>query len=308
MAGRLLDDDPEQALAHARAARAMADRIGVVREAAGLACYACEQWTEALAELRAARRITGRPDHLAVMADCERALGRPERALTYADDPQVPGLPQDERVELIIVLAGARSDLGQHDAAVLTLQDPAQRTSASRPWAVRLWYAYAEALLNAGRDDQAREWFGRVAGADELGETDAGDRVLALDGVVLEDLQEHEDELEDGLPDAELAEYISRTYTARPGSVPSSPSRPTPEVEPPAPVVTEEQGSSVAPRAPLAPVFRSGVASSVEPVTAEAPASQEPSGHRDGAAAEGPPGADGEQEDEGGAGALTLFD
>lgn len=214
--GQLLDDDPEQALAHARAARALAARIGVVREAVGLAAYAGGQWAEALSELRAARRITGRPEHLAVLADCERALGRAERALGYADDPDVPGLPQDERVELIIVLAGARADLGQLDAAVLTLQDASRRTVAKRPWAVRLWYAYADALLGAGRQGEAREWFARTAEVDVEGETDAGDQVLLLDGVVFEDFGHDDAQAErDVQPDEGLATYIRQTYTGK---------------------------------------------------------------------------------------------
>lgn len=210
MTGRLLDEEPEQALAHARAARALAGRVGVVREAAGLAAYAAGEWAEALSELRAARRITGRPEHLGVFADCERALGRPERALAYADDPQVGELSQDERVELVIVLAGARRDLGQADAAVLTLQDPARRTTGKRPWAARLWYAYADALLHAGREEQAREWFAQVAAVDVDGETDAGDRLLALDGVVLEEPDDEDlDERQDLLDEAQLADLVS---------------------------------------------------------------------------------------------------
>jgi hypothetical protein len=233
--GELLDVDPGQALAHARAARAMAGRVAVVREAAGLAAYAAEEWSEALAELRAARRISGRPDHLAMFADCERALGRPERALGYADDPDLPRLSQEERVELVIVLAGARRDLGQYDAAVLTLQDPARRTAAARPWAPRLWYAYADALLAAGREEEARTWFSKTAGADAEGETDAVDRLLALEGVVLEGLDgdENGDGDESGdrgggegadrpdLPsDAELADYVRGMAAPRGGADP----------------------------------------------------------------------------------------
>jgi hypothetical protein len=184
VAERLLDEDPKQALAHARAAVALAGRVGVVREAAGLAAYAAEEWTEAIAELRAARRITGGAEHLAVIADCERALGRPERALALLDDPAVPQLEQTARVELVIVAAGARRDRGEVDAAVLLLQGPAKATSKRRPWAIRLWYAYADALLAAGRAE-ARDWFAAVVDLDADGQTDATDRLLDLDGVVL---------------------------------------------------------------------------------------------------------------------------
>ena len=220
--GRTLDDDPQEALAHARAARAMAGRIGMVRQASGLAAYAAGEWNEALSELRAARRITGRPEHLSVMADCERALGRPERALAYAEDPAVPGLPSDDRVELVIVVAGARRDLGQLDAAVLTLQDPARRTTGNRPWAARLWYAYADALAAAGRTDQARSWFEKVVQIDPDGQTDAGDRLLELDGIVLDD-EADEADLTDagddatGLTDDELAAYVAEAFP-RPAS------------------------------------------------------------------------------------------
>ena len=187
-AGRLFDDDPQLALAHARAAGALAGRLAVVREAVGLAAYAAGEWTEALAELRTARRISGRADHLAVMADCERALGRPERALALLDDPDVSKLAQATRVELVIVVAGARRDLDQADAAVLLLQGPARATTVRRPWASRLWYAYADALLNAGREDESREWFAKAAEHDGQGETDAMDRLLQLDGLVIDDL------------------------------------------------------------------------------------------------------------------------
>jgi tetratricopeptide (TPR) repeat protein len=189
VAGRLIDEEPEAALSHARAARALAGRVGAVREAAGLAAYRAGEWAEALSELRTARRISGDVSHLAVMADCERALGRPERALAYGDDPGVGALEQDGRVELVIVLAGARRDLGQVDAAVVQLQEPARRTKPNRPWAARLWYAYADMLLAAGQETSAREWFAAAADVDADGQTDAEERLLELDGVVVEDLQ-----------------------------------------------------------------------------------------------------------------------
>ena len=73
-AGKLMDTDPEQALVHARYARHRASRIGAAREANGLCAYQMGEWTEALSELRAARRMGGGPGHIAIMADCERCL------------------------------------------------------------------------------------------------------------------------------------------------------------------------------------------------------------------------------------------
>ena len=207
MAGRLMDDDPQAALPHARAARALAGRIGAVREAAGLVAYASGEWSESLSELRAARRITGAPDHLPVMADCERALGRPERALLVAEDPQVSGLSPAARVEMLIVVSGARRDLGQADAAVVTLQVSALDARPLRPWTARLRYAYADALLEAGREDEARDWFARTVDADDDGQTDAEERLLALDGIVVEDLLEgtHHDGETENLPSVGFA-------------------------------------------------------------------------------------------------------
>jgi len=55
-----LAGDPEQAYRYAQAARRIAARIGVVREVNGITAYQTGRWAEALAELRAARRLTGR--------------------------------------------------------------------------------------------------------------------------------------------------------------------------------------------------------------------------------------------------------
>ena len=80
-AGLLIDSEPKTAYEHTLAARARASRLAVVREAVGEAAYAAGEYTEALAELRAAKRMNGAQDYVAIMADCERALGRPDRAL-----------------------------------------------------------------------------------------------------------------------------------------------------------------------------------------------------------------------------------
>ncbi|MEO6712521.1 MAG: hypothetical protein ABIM89_03715 [Mycobacteriales bacterium] len=176
-AGILLEDDPKTAYKHAMFAKALGGRIGVVREAAGIAAYHAGEFSVSLAELRAARRITGDFSHLPLMADCERALKRPDRALAVAADPDAKRLPKASQVELAIVCSGARRDMGQADAAVVSLQGPDLDADVVAEWSVRLWYAYAEALLAAGRKDDARQWFEAVASIDDEEETDAADRL-----------------------------------------------------------------------------------------------------------------------------------
>ncbi|MCO1578006.1 hypothetical protein M8C13_19835 [Crossiella sp. SN42] len=202
MTGRLIDEEPERALAHARFARRKASRIGLVREATGLAAYHAGEWSEALAELRAARRMTGSSAHLAVMADCERALGRPERALELARSTEAKALSAEEAVELRIVAAGARRDLGELDAAVVALQGPDLDVKRRDPWSARLFYAYADNLAAAGRNDEAIQWFISAAEVDDDGETDAAERAIELGAgpVVPVDVEDVDGD-EDGVSD-----------------------------------------------------------------------------------------------------------
>jgi tetratricopeptide (TPR) repeat protein len=188
-----LADDPQAAYEHAQAARRLAARVGIVREACGIAAYRAGQWPEALTELRTARRLTGRGGYLPMMADCERALGRPDRALAIINDPAVQNLERGVQIELRIVESGIRRDEGRAAAAVVALQVPELTDGRERPWSARLFYAYADALLDAGREQDAREWFGRAAAADQAGETDAEERFDSLDPVVIEDFGAEDD-------------------------------------------------------------------------------------------------------------------
>ena len=107
----LIDEDPKEALAHAKAARDHAGRIAVVREHTGIIAYRTGHWQEALSELRTARRIGGGPGMLSLMADCERGLGRPERAIEMLNSEYVKDLDETALAELRIVVAGAHEDM-----------------------------------------------------------------------------------------------------------------------------------------------------------------------------------------------------
>ncbi|MFD9331461.1 hypothetical protein [Streptomyces sp. NPDC060065] len=195
MVARLIDEDPEGAYGYSKVALRLASRVAAVREAAGFAAYASQKYSEALAEFRAARRMTGGVDLWPVMADCERGLGRPEKALDMAGAPEVHKLDKAGQVEMRLVAAGARRDMGQIEAAIVTLQSPELASNSTQPWTARLRYAYADALLAAGREGEAREWFAKAIESDKDGSTDASDRLAELDGVEFVDaLVEDEDE------------------------------------------------------------------------------------------------------------------
>ena len=169
------DSEPELAHEHAQAAVRHAGRVAVVRETAGYAAYRVGKYEIAIKDLKAAFRINGDISIWPVLADCERGLGKPRKALELAGAPEAKKLQKEQAIELRIVAAGARRDLGEFEAAVVTLQTNDLNTE-NDSWAVRLRYAYADALDAAGRKDEARKWFAKCAAIDVDEVTDASER------------------------------------------------------------------------------------------------------------------------------------
>ena len=193
-AATFLEDDPDRALEHAEHAARRAGRVAGVREALGLVRYRRGEFADALREFRTARRLSGSHHLLPYMVDCERGLGRPDRALELASSPEAARLAEADNIELAIVVSGVRRDLGQARAAVVGLRIPALQRATTQPWAARLFYAYADALLATGDEAQAREWFAKAVDADASGETDAAERLDEIDGVVMTDLLDGQDD------------------------------------------------------------------------------------------------------------------
>ncbi|WP_028659999.1 tetratricopeptide repeat protein [Nocardioides insulae] len=180
-AGLLIDEDPELAYQHAKAAKNRAQRIAVVREALGEAAYAAGHYAEALSELRAAKRMNGATAYIPIMADCHRALGQPEQAIRLAQNPSVRNFVPEAKAEMTIVEAGARRDLGQLDAALRTLELAPLQHKSRAAWVVRLRYAYADTLVAAGRPTEALTWFHRTHAIDSDQITDAESRAAELE-------------------------------------------------------------------------------------------------------------------------------
>ncbi len=200
-----LAEDPQQAYRYARQARDLAARVGVVRETCAIAAYQAEDWAGALAEFRAARRLTGRTTYLPLMADCERALGRLDRALDLVTGADARGAEPATRIELRIVESGIRRDQGLPEASVAALHGSELEDPRTRPEFARLYYAYADALLHAGREEEALDWFGRAARADVDEETDAAERYEELDEFSFDDLADEDapDPSDDSEPDSD---------------------------------------------------------------------------------------------------------
>ena len=179
----MVNGDITTARAHIEAARRRAGRVSAIREAAAIAAYADGDFSVALAELRAVRRMSGGIMYAPMIADCERGLGRPQKALDYIRAINAPSMDTDTRIELLLVAAGARADLGQVEAAVVTLQVPELTRLPPGTTRARLQYAYSDLLSRAGRSSEAWEWMERAAGSDLDGATDAAERCEELAGI-----------------------------------------------------------------------------------------------------------------------------
>ena len=192
----LIEIDPELAYSHAEAAKRRAARLSIAREALAETAYAAGRYDVALAEFRALRRMTGSPDYLAVLADCERALGRPEAALRLVKEGEQAVTDPALLIELRIVQAGARADLGQRPEALRLLADQIEspRGAVPKPSQARLRYAYAALLLEQGDTAAAEQWFTAAERIDPDG-TDALDRLDEINGTVLiTDFDDEDDE------------------------------------------------------------------------------------------------------------------
>lgn len=177
---RLERGDPGGAANEAAKAKALAARSGAIREVLGLALYGQGRWKEALAEMQAYRRITGRRDQNHIIADCFRALGQPARAVPLAEETlAAPRVPLAAKAEAVIVAASALADMRRFDQALGLLRRVKTRDDVVSPEVLRVWYVTADILERAGRRDDARREFRKILRHDAA-LFDVAERVAAL--------------------------------------------------------------------------------------------------------------------------------
>ncbi len=194
MVSILHDQDPELAHQHALAAAERAGRIGMVRETVGVTAYGVGDFALALRELLTHRRISGSNDQIPLMVDCERGLGRPERGLELGREVDRSKLAPEVRVNLAIVMSGARLDLNQNELALAELQIPELNPEKVFDYSAPLFHAYAETLEVLGREEESKRWRKLAERAQQ-----------AYSGY-----REPEDEIFSVLEEIEIPEYVEK--------------------------------------------------------------------------------------------------
>ncbi|HEV8420699.1 MAG TPA: tetratricopeptide repeat protein, partial [Actinomycetota bacterium] len=160
-------------------AKNLAPRSGAVREILGIALYRAERFRDALRELQAYRRMSGRQDQNHLIADCYRALGAPEKAVEPAREALKARLPDDVRAEAAVVGASALADLGRFTEAMSMLRASPTSERLSRDFDLRVWYVMGDVLERAGRRGEAAAEFRRIVRHD-AGAFDAAERLARL--------------------------------------------------------------------------------------------------------------------------------
>jgi tetratricopeptide (TPR) repeat protein len=173
-------DDPRGAVPEAEKAKALAPRSASVREVLGMAYYGLGRWQEAITELKAFKRMSGRPDQNHLIADSLRGLGRPVEAVPLAEELlRDRRAPNEAKAEAVIVAASALADQERFPEALALLARAKTRADVAEDYTLRLWYVRGDILARAGRDDEAATEFRKVMRHDPSA-FDAAERLAEL--------------------------------------------------------------------------------------------------------------------------------
>jgi tetratricopeptide (TPR) repeat protein len=159
--------------------KGLAPRSAAAREILGISQYRRGRFREALRELQAYRRMSGRSDQNHLIADCHRALDAPEKAVPLAQEALGAKVGPEVKAEAAVVGASALADLGRYEEALTLLRRFRTDPRAARPYDLRVWYVTADILERAGQRDAAAAEFRKVV-RHEADAFDAAERLAAL--------------------------------------------------------------------------------------------------------------------------------
>lgn len=136
--------------------KALSPRAAIVRELLGLSNYYLENWSPALQELRAYRRLTGETLHMPVELDCLRALRKGNDVdKTFALFQELGGDKDTER-EAAVVYASHLLD-ERRIAEAWRVIKPGRLVNPAPQSELRRWYVAARVALAAGDKEAARK-------------------------------------------------------------------------------------------------------------------------------------------------------
>ena len=168
----------EEALRLGRTVSDAVPGVAPVRELTGLAAYRAERWSMAKIHLRAHFTITGDPEHLPLVMDCDRANHRYRAVEKTFEELEASEPSAEVLVEGRIVMASALADQQKYAEAIELLVKAGGTKQLRNPSFrhVRLWYALADIFDRSGDAVSARELFARVV----IAEPDAYDAQARL--------------------------------------------------------------------------------------------------------------------------------
>jgi tetratricopeptide (TPR) repeat protein len=192
----LEEENPEQALEHAKWVARQASRVDIARETLAFISYRAGDYKTALKEFRTAHRMNGQIDYLPFIADCERGLGNPKKTIEIALSDEAKDLEGDSKAEMLLVFAGAYADLGHFDQAIKIVDTLGKSRGVSGGYRMRAVQAEQNFLDQAGRHDES------LALEDELDRLEAAYADAEDDeeeDVIDNDLEEVPDSVLEGL-------------------------------------------------------------------------------------------------------------
>jgi hypothetical protein len=151
------DGNYQSAVKHGLRAKSLAPQSATIRETIGIAAYRVGDWSTALTELRAYRRMAGETTHLPIEMDVLRAQGRDKDVELAWNELQKRGGHGLVMNEGKIVYASYLLDHGRADEAWPIVKPPRveQRPNEGH---LRLYYVAARTAAARGDKATARKW------------------------------------------------------------------------------------------------------------------------------------------------------
>ncbi len=161
----LADGKYQPAVKHGLRAKALAPNDSTIRETVGIAAYRVGDWTTALNELRAYRRMAGETTHLPIEMDVLRAMGRDrdvENAWVELQKRGGHGLVMNEG---IVVYASYLIDKGRAEEA-WKVANPGRTVADPNDAHLRLYFVAGRAAAALGDRTTAKQMSNAIVLAD----------------------------------------------------------------------------------------------------------------------------------------------